>query len=152
MFMVRGTASAKAEKRGRAWLLPETEISPVMTGKIVGVFPPEPVGQQAVRCQPVSSLGSSSAPWGGRPLRADQVSEWSGWSCSWPSWEWVTGAGSGHCGRELGALELQEVGEEGGGRGPGWRIPLGPQAPEPLCVGERSCAGSQPGFRATRVP
>ncbi|XP_017807581.3 ankyrin repeat domain-containing protein 24 isoform X4 [Papio anubis] len=109
MFLVRGTASAKAEKRGRAWLLPETEISPVMTGKIVGVFPPEPVGQQAVRCQPVSSLGSSSAPWGGRPLRADQVSEWSGWSCSWPSWEWVTGAGSGHCGRELGALELQEV-------------------------------------------
>nr|XP_024649599.1 ankyrin repeat domain-containing protein 24 isoform X1 [Macaca nemestrina] len=109
MFMVRGTASAKAEKRGRAWLLPETEISPVMTGKIVGVFPPEPVGQQAVRCQPVSSLGSSSAPWGSRPLRADQVSEWSGWSCSWPSWEWVTGVGSGHCGRELGALELQEV-------------------------------------------
>ncbi|XP_072873202.1 ankyrin repeat domain-containing protein 24 isoform X4 [Chlorocebus sabaeus] len=111
MFLVRGTASAKAEKRGRAWLLPETEISPVMTGKIVGVFPPEPVGQQAVRCQPVSSLGSSPAPWGGRPLRADQVSEWSGWSCSWPSWEWVTGAGSGHCGRELGALELQEMRE-----------------------------------------
>eukprot|EP00074_Homo_sapiens_P071711 XP_011526066.1 ankyrin repeat domain-containing protein 24 isoform X5 [Homo sapiens] len=85
-----------------------------MIGKIVGVFPPEPVGQQAVRCQPVSSLGSSPAPWGGRLLRADQVSEWSGWSCSWPSWEWVTGAGSGHCGRELGALELQEVacGEE----------------------------------------
>ncbi|XP_063657079.1 ankyrin repeat domain-containing protein 24 isoform X6 [Pan troglodytes] len=114
MFLVGGTASAKAEKRGRAWLLPETEISPVMIGKIVGVFPPEPVGQQAVRCQPVSSLGSSPAPWGGRLLRADQVSEWSGWSCSWPSWEWVTGAGSGHCGRELGALELQEVawGEE----------------------------------------
>ncbi|XP_064238143.1 ankyrin repeat domain-containing protein 24 isoform X2 [Aotus nancymaae] len=114
MFLVGETASAKAEKTGRAWLLPETEISPVMIGKIVGVFPPEPVGQQAVRCQPVSSLGSSPAPWGGRPLRADQVSEWSGWSFSGPSWEWVTGAGSGHCGRELGALELQEVacGEE----------------------------------------
>ncbi|XP_032108118.1 ankyrin repeat domain-containing protein 24 isoform X2 [Sapajus apella] len=65
-----------------------------MIGKIVGVFPPEPVGQQAVRCQPVSSLGSSPAPWGGRPLRADQVSEWSGWSFSGPSWEWVA------CGEE----------------------------------------------------
>ncbi|XP_010347775.2 ankyrin repeat domain-containing protein 24 isoform X3 [Saimiri boliviensis] len=94
MLPVGETASAKAEKTGRAWLLPETEISPVMIGKIVGVFPPEPVGQQAIRCQPVSSLGSSPAPWGGRPLRADQVSEWSGWSFSGPSWEWVA------CGEE----------------------------------------------------
>uniref|UniRef100_A0A8I3WCV9 Protein inhibitor of activated STAT 4 n=1 Tax=Callithrix jacchus TaxID=9483 RepID=A0A8I3WCV9_CALJA len=31
------------DETGRAWLLPESEISPVMIGKIVGVFPPEPL-------------------------------------------------------------------------------------------------------------
>ena len=41
-----GTASTKAEKRGKGWLIPETEIRPAMVGKNIGVFPPEPLGQQ----------------------------------------------------------------------------------------------------------
>lgn len=47
VFLAEGTASAKAERRERRWLIPETEISPVTIGKNIGVFPPEPVGQQA---------------------------------------------------------------------------------------------------------
>lgn len=47
VLLVEQTAGAKAGRRGRAWLIPEPEIGPAMLGKKVGVFPPEPVGQQA---------------------------------------------------------------------------------------------------------
>lgn len=33
VFLEEGTASAKAERRERRWLIPETEISPVRIGK-----------------------------------------------------------------------------------------------------------------------
>lgn len=86
-----------------------------------------PVAKRQPRCQPVSSLRSSPAPWGGRLLRADRVSELSTRSW-WPSWERVTGASSEHGGLGLESLELQEVGEEGGAGGLGWWLSSGPGA------------------------
>lgn len=47
VHLAEETADTKAGRRERGLLIPETEISPVMIGKNVGVFPPEPVGQQA---------------------------------------------------------------------------------------------------------
>lgn len=40
-----------------------------------------PVANRQPRCQPVSSLCSSPAPWGSGPLRADRVSELSTRNC-----------------------------------------------------------------------
>lgn len=47
-----GTASTKAERRERRWLIPETEVSPAMLEKYLPVFPPELLGQQTARLPP----------------------------------------------------------------------------------------------------